>query len=79
MVFKILVNFETRKVGYTEEHRGSRMYITLKNKGFVEVGSFKMEEELKTGIHSKYTAYKEPKVFIEPEYFDPNDKYEPRI
>ena len=76
-VIKIMINWEERKIIHTTEHRGSADYNHLKNTfGYEEVGSIKTSD-FEEGLtpSNKGWIIPQPKVFWEPNFFDPEVKY----
>lgn len=63
-LLKIMVNFSARKVITTSEHRGSREFASLINKGYREVAT------------CRAVSNSEVEAFVTSEYFDPADKYQ---
>lgn len=63
MTTKILVNWTTQKVIHCFDHRGSKEFRALQEKGYTEVGTIKTHDEPNT------------KFFWEPDHFDPAAKY----
>ena len=65
---KILVNFAKKKVATTTNHRGSKEYQYLIEKGYVEVAIVK-SSIIMTSLNPHAVT------FVSDEYFNPKDKY----
>ena len=66
---KILVNWKTKKIIHTNEHRGSTEFKGFLEKGYEDAGS------IKSSIVGLDIGTVEVKAYWNAEYFDPEAKY----